>query len=84
MIREGGVYFWNQATSTTRKDRVMINMPIRGTDLTVYITESQVPPDVKEYLNQKMQKQFNDIRQMMKEENFKPSTRPTGTGAENL
>ena len=77
MIRESGVYFWNQATSTTRKDRVMINMPVAGTDLTVYITESQVPADVKEYLNQKMEKHFSDIRKAMKDEGFKPSTQPS-------
>ena len=77
MIRESGVYFWNQASSPSRKDRVMINMPIRGTEMNVYITESQVPPDLREYINQKMQKQFGDIRQMMKEEGFKPSTQPS-------
>ena len=79
MIREGGVYLWNQAASPARRERVLITMPVQGTDMTVLITESQVPADVRDYVNQKMQKQFDNIRQMMKEEGFHPATQPATT-----
>ena len=52
--------------------------------LQIFIRESQVPPDMKEYLHLKTQKELQKIKQMMKEENFKPSTRPAPTGNENL
>ena len=78
MVREGGVYLWNQASSPARRERVLITMPVQGTDMVVLITESQVPADVRDYVNQKMQKQFDNIRQMMKEEGFHPpTTQPT-------
>ena len=73
MIRDGGVYLWNQVTSPTRKDRVLITMQVRGTDLVVFIPESQVPQDIKQYVAQKAKKQFESIREMMKEEGFRPT-----------
>ena len=87
MVREGGVYIWNQATSPTRRDRVLISMQVHGTDLIVFIPESQVPPDIKEYISSKTKKQFDNLRDMMKEEGFKPSatqptTKPVGKPAE--
>ncbi len=87
MIRDQGVYLWNQAGGPGRKvalqDRVLIMMPIRGTDMTVLITESQVPADVKEYIKSKQAKQIESIKEMMKEEGFKPTTQPaTATPAE--
>src|SRR5262249_2291029 len=86
MIRDQGVYLWNQAAGPNHRvaiqDRVLIMMPIRGTDMTVLITESQVPADVKEYIKSKQAKQLDSIREMMKEEGFKPTTQPaTGSPA---
>jgi hypothetical protein len=40
----------------------------------VLIPESQVPQDIRDYIAQKSQKQFDNIRQMMTEEGFKPAT----------
>jgi hypothetical protein len=78
MVREGGVYLWNQATSPMRRDRVLITMPVHGSDMVVLIPESQVPQDIRDYIAQKSQKQFDNIRQMMSEEGFKPpTTQPT-------
>ncbi len=80
MIREGGVYLWNQAAGPARRERVLITMPVQGTDMVVLITESQVPSDLREYITQKTQKQFDNIRQMMKEEGFHPAaTQPVPT-----
>ncbi|MGE5609820.1 MAG: hypothetical protein ACM359_11235 [Bacillota bacterium] len=45
----------------------------------VLVPASQVPPDVREYLRYKTQKQLGKIREMMEDENFKPgaTTQPT-------
>lgn len=79
MIREGGVYIWNQSSSPARRERVLITMPVHGSDMVVLVTESQVPSDIREYITQKMQKQFDNIRDMMKEEGFKPATTQPST-----
>ena len=42
----------------------------------VLVPTSQVPPDIREYLKYKTQKKFDEIRQMMKDEGFKPTTQP--------
>ena len=81
MVREGGVYLWNQTAGPARRERVLITMPIHGTDMVVLVTESQVPADIRDYVERKMQKQFDNIRDMMKEEGFhpaatQPSTKP--------
>jgi hypothetical protein len=45
----------------------------------VLVPASQVPPDMREYLRYKTQKQLAKIREMMEDENFKPgaTTQPT-------
>lgn len=86
MYKDNGLYLWNQANGgpghrNAPQDRVLIMMPVRGTDMTVLITESQVPPDVKEYIKSKQAKQLDAIRDMMKEEGFKPTTQPAAAPA---
>ena len=51
--------------------------------LQVLIPTSQVPPDILEYIRHKSQKQLDQIREMMIEEGFKPSTRPATTVEQN-
>jgi hypothetical protein len=80
MVKDTGVYLWNQSSSANHRDPVMIIMNVRGTDMQLLIPTSAVPADIKEYLQSKRQKEFNAIREMMKEEGFKPSsatTKPT-------
>jgi hypothetical protein len=43
----------------------------------VILRESQVPPDMREYLKHKTDEHLATIRKMMEQEGFKPSTRPT-------
>jgi hypothetical protein len=80
-VKGDSVYVWNQNPNNTGvpRDRILITMPVRGTDVTVWIPESQVPSDIREYVKQKQAKSFEDIRQMMREEGFKPSTPPGPT-----
>src|SRR5262249_3148920 len=42
----------------------------------VLVPTSQVPPDLREYIRFKTERELNKIRKMMEEENFKPSTQP--------
>ncbi len=80
MVRDTGIYVWNQAANPSqRTDRVVMMMPVRGTDITILITESQVPADLREYVKMKQQKQFDGIREQMKEEGFHPATQPART-----
>jgi hypothetical protein len=49
----------------------------------VLVPVSQVPPDLREFIKFKMQKRLLEMRKMMEEEGFKPSstTQPTTIGA---
>src|SRR5947209_1160684 len=90
MIKGDAVYVWNQnpGGSNQSRDRILLMEPVRGTDMTVLVPESQVPSDIRDYIKQKQGKSFEDIRQMMREEGFKPTpqtgptTKPAGK-AEN-
>ena len=44
--------------------------------MTLLLPQSQVPPDVREYLRAKQQREIEKIREQMKEEGFKPTTAP--------
>jgi hypothetical protein len=46
--------------------------------LNVMVPMSQVPPDLREYIRYKTQKELNKIRKQMEEEGFKPTTQPAG------
>lgn len=83
MVKGDGVYVWNQNPNNANapRDRILLTMPVRGTDITVWIPESQVPSDIREYVKQKQAKGFEDLRQMMREEGFKPSTPATKPAA---
>jgi hypothetical protein len=40
------------------------------------LPQSKVPPDVKEYLNQRINNEIDRLRQQMKDEGFKPTSQP--------
>jgi hypothetical protein len=46
------------------------------TGIQVLVPTSQVPPDLREYLRHKTQKELKKIREMMEDEGFKPTTQP--------
>jgi hypothetical protein len=51
--------------------------------LQVLVPTSQVPPDLREYIRVKTERELNKMRKMMEEENFKPSTQPKPPAKEN-
>jgi hypothetical protein len=75
-VTEEGIYIWNAAaTSPQARDPVMafIKLP-DGTQL--LLPQSKVPPDVKEYLNAKVNAEVERLRKQMKEEGFVPTSQP--------
>jgi hypothetical protein len=48
----------------------------------VLITESEVPADIRQYIQQKKLQYFDDIRQKMKTEGFKPTTSVSGAATQ--
>lgn len=80
VVKAHGVYIWNQAKPPVpARDPIVaiITLPDSGTQ--VLVPQSQVSPELREYLKQKAQKELDKLQQMMKEEGFKPTTRPSGT-----
>ena len=76
-VTDKGVMVWNQQqTGPGTRDRA-IGMITLDNGLQVLVPTSQVPPDMREYIQLKTKKELDKIRQMMKDENFKPATRPT-------
>jgi hypothetical protein len=78
-VKGEGVYIWNQSSGTGaaggQQDPV-VGMIQMDNGMQVMIRRSSLPPDVREYLDQRVAKQIDKIREMMKDEGFKPSTRP--------
>lgn len=77
VVNENGVYIWNQMTNPSGGARD----PVVGTiqldnGMHIWVRESDVTPDMAEYLRTRKQRGLDSIRQMMREEGFKPS-RPT-------
>lgn len=77
VMNESGVYIWNPAAATPapRRDRVLTIMTIDGVQ--VLMPESEIPPDVKQYLDAKRAKAIQTLRDQMKKEGFVPTTQPT-------
>ncbi len=80
VVNDKGVYIWNQSASPApgARDPIVGLVPIDN-GMQMAITESQVPADVKEYLKAKRQKWLDNVRSQMKEEGFKPTTKPATT-----
>jgi hypothetical protein len=82
VVNEKGVYIWNAASNPA----VAARDPVIGTvrlenGMEVMIRESQVPPDMQEYIRLRTKRELEKLRQMMKDEGFKPSAPATQPGA---
>lgn len=80
VANENGVYVWNPSPTVAPavRDRVVgiLQMP-GGTQL--MLTESQLPPDVKEYLDAQRAAAITALRDEMKKSGFKSAAQPTGS-----
>jgi hypothetical protein len=75
-VNAQGVYIWNPSTGTGGSREPSVGLLQLDNGMQIVVRESQVPPDLREYLRHKTQQQFDKMRQQMKDEGFKPSTQP--------
>jgi len=82
VVREEEVYIWNASVAPGGQPRDrMVGWFQSETGLNISITESQCPPDVREFIEFQKKKQIDAMRKMMAEQGFKPSVpAPTGSG----
>jgi hypothetical protein len=74
VVNEHGVYIWNESNNPGSPTRPPLFALIQlDNGVQVPVRESDVPPDVREYLKFRMTKQWDKLREMMKEEGFKPA-----------
>jgi hypothetical protein len=76
-VNEKGVYVWNPNTAGTVSREPSVGLLTLDNGMQVVVRESQVPPDVRDYIKHKTDQQIEKIRQKMKEEGFVPATQPT-------
>jgi hypothetical protein len=73
-VNEKGVYVWNPSgaggAAGAREPSVGLIMLDNG--MQVVIRESQIPPDLREYVKHKTAQHFEKMRKQMQEEGFKP------------
>jgi hypothetical protein len=79
VVKGEGLYIWNQsagvgASSSTDPAIGMIQL---DNGVQVMLRRSHLPPDVQQYIDFRKDKAIANLRQMMREEGFKPSTQPT-------
>ena len=79
IVSDKGVYIWNQsATPPAARDPILGMIPL-DSGMQVIVPQSQVPPDVREYVKHKTQQQLEKIRAQMREEGFMPTSQPAPT-----
>jgi hypothetical protein len=82
-VKDDGVYIWNASASNAggagggaAQDPV-VGMIQMDNGMQVMIRRSSLPPDVREYLDQRVGKEIGKLREQMKDEGFKPAaTKP--------
>jgi len=85
VANDAGVYFWNATYGfgAAGRDPIVGSLQLDN-GMTLYLPESKVPQDLREYFQFKMAKEYEKVRQRMNEEGFKPTTRPTTKQSEDL
>jgi hypothetical protein len=77
VVNETGVYIWNQVNTPAGPARdPMVGFILLDSGMQVIIRESECPPDVLEFLKARKQKEYQKLREMMREEGFKPAPKP--------
>jgi hypothetical protein len=85
VVKPDGIYIWNQNPNPTGRggsnDPAVGILELDG-GLQLFLRESQVPADLRDYLNRKQQDAIQRLRRRMKEDGFTPATQPTTQTAE--
>lgn len=83
VVNDEGVYLWNQQSqSAAGRDPIVGVVPLDN-GMQAVITQSQVTPELRQYLEHKTREQLEKVREMMKDEGFRPATQPAA-GNEDL
>lgn len=79
VVTPRGVYIWNRSYQTPggQRDRVVGSFTLPESGVQVFIFESQVPADMKEYFRFQKEKELEKVRQQMTQQGFRPTTAPT-------
>jgi hypothetical protein len=87
VANESGVYFWNATygygAGGGAGDPVVCTLQLDN-GLTLMMRANSVPDDIRQYIDAKEKREFEKLRQQMKEENFTPTTKPATTKPEDL
>ena len=78
-VKGEGLYIWNQSSgvgATVSPADPTVGMIQLDNGLQMTVRRSHLPPDVREYIDHRLNKAIANIREMMKEEGFKPTTQP--------
>jgi hypothetical protein len=77
VVKGDGLYIWNQSAGVgASATDPAIGMIQLDNGMQVMLRRSSLPPDVQEYIEHRKAKAIANLREMMKEEGFKPTTQP--------
>lgn len=81
VVKPTGLYFSNQnapasASSAPPGGPIIATLTLDN-GLQVFLRNSDIPPDVLEFIQKKKQQEFKRLRQQMSDEHFVPATQPT-------
>lgn len=83
VITPRGVYIWNQSWSQPgQRDRFIGVITLPDSGVQMFLFESQLPADMRDYLKVRRDRELEKIRQMMIEEGFRPTTTTAPTSAQ--
>ena len=79
VVKGDGLYIWNQSAGVGASPAAdpAIGMIQLDNGVQVMLRRSQLPPDVQQYIDFRKDKAIGNLRQMMREEGFKPTTQPS-------
>jgi hypothetical protein len=79
VVKGDGIYVWNQSAGGPGGAAAdpAVGMIQLDNGVQVMLRRSQLPADVQEYIDYRKNKAIANLRQMMQEEGFKPTTQPS-------
>jgi hypothetical protein len=81
-LRADGVYLWSQNPGAPAGRDSFVGLLTLDNGMQVVVRESQLPPDLREYIRYRQQKAIDNLREMMIEEGFTPTTQPASQPAD--
>jgi hypothetical protein len=85
VVNDKGVYVWNQSSAPPApvQERSIGMIPLEGSGIQIFLRPSDLDEDVRQYLESRRKREIEKLREMMKEEGFKPtpSTQPSSAPA---